>query len=124
MMPHKNVLLYAKDIQIDFGALNSIGSILGFPAVMGLTPLIKPIADGYSVEGTVEASLNRVNSYLITSNICPTGIPINNSGLNVIAQIPINSRPGSQILYSPYIPTKVTSIYSVDIEKITSHLIL
>ena len=101
------IAIFAKDIQANFGVTNSIGSILGFPAIMGLVPPIKPAVDGYSVEGTVEASLNRVNSYLITSNICPTGIPINNSGLNVIAQIPISSRPGSQILYSPYIPTKV-----------------
>lgn len=101
------IAIFAKDIQANFGAANSIGSILGFPAVMGLVPAIIPAADGYSVEGTVEASLNRVNSYLITSNICPTGIPINNSGLNVLAQIPITAKPGSQIIYSPYIPTKV-----------------
>lgn len=101
------IVIFDKDVQIDFGAVNSIGTILGFPAVLGLTPRDPAPSDGYSVEGSTEASLNRVNSYLITSTICPTGIPINNSGLNVIAQIPITSRAGSQIIYAPYNPTKV-----------------
>ena len=101
------IAIFAQDVQANFGAANSIGNILGFPATMGVIPASAVHGEGYSIEGKSEATLNRVNSYLITSNISCAGIPINNSAANVIAQVPITSRPGSQIIYAPYHPTKI-----------------
>ena len=42
------------------------------------------------------------------------GIPVNAFGQNIIANIPITSKPGSQIVYQPYNPTKVNCSELVD----------
>jgi hypothetical protein len=98
------VATFNATIQADFTGANSIGSVLGFSA---LVPNPMEATDGYSVEGSDEAALNRINSYSISSNIVSQGIPINNIGLNIIASIPISVRPGSQIIYTPTNPTKI-----------------
>ena len=101
------IIVFKATIQIDCGAANSIGSILGYPASEGIVPAAPAPSDGYSVISDQPASLNRINNYLIVSDIVPNGIPLNNSGTGVIASIPITVRPGSQLVYAPTNPTQV-----------------
>jgi hypothetical protein len=81
--------------------------VLGFPASEGLAPDVPAPTDGYSIISDYPASLNRVNAYLVLSDIVPGGIPVNNAGSGVIASIPITAAPGSQIIYAPNRPTQV-----------------
>lgn len=84
---------------INFGAANSIGSVLGFaPAVIAA-----PVAN-YSVYGTSTANLNRNNSYRIRGTLVSAGIQVNAVAGGIIAQVPIDQSPGSQINYQPQQP--------------------
>ena len=81
---------------INFGAASSIGSVLGFaPAV-----IVSPVAN-YSIYGTTTANLNRNNSYRIRGTLVSAGIQVNAIAGGVIAQVPIDQSPGSQINYQP-----------------------
>ena len=101
------IIVFKATIQLDFAAANSMGSVLGYPASEGLAPDVPAPADGYSIISDYPASLNRVNAYLVLSDIVPGGIPVNNAGTGVIASIPITAAPGSQIIYAPARPTQV-----------------
>ena len=92
------------NVQADFSSADSVGQIMGF--TQGLQPSTQENA-GFSVESTNEAKFNRVNSYVIKSNLLSGGIPVNNSGLNILASIPIDVKVGSQIVFTPYNPIKV-----------------
>ena len=81
---------------INFTIANSVRTVLGFnPGV-----ITAPSAS-YSFFSDNAASFNRINNFIITSNIVSVGIPINSQSQGVIASIPISSAPGSQISYSP-----------------------
>lgn len=84
--------------QVLIGAAGSVGTILGWP--LGSAPIVAPIA-GYSETAPVEAALNRTNSYLVTSDFLTTGLAINGGNRGLLAQIPIDRGPGSQINYRP-----------------------
>lgn len=81
---------------IDFTLANSVNTVLGFAAAVITAP-----SANYSFFSTNTASFNRVNSYIIASNLVSAGIPVNNTSRGVIATVPISVVPGSQINYSP-----------------------
>lgn len=80
------------------GAAGSVGQILGWPT--GSPAIVAPVA-GFTTFGPLEASLNRVNSYVIQSDFCTTGVQINGSSRGILASVPINVGPGRQINYQP-----------------------
>lgn len=83
---------------VDFSIANSVGKILGWPAPGPV--IVAPVAS-YIAYAPESATLNRVNSYVITSTFTQTGIDVNGSSVGAIAQVPITARPGRQINYAP-----------------------
>jgi hypothetical protein len=79
---------------IQFLVANSVASILGFTA-----DVVNPVAN-YNAFSQDPANINRNNSYTIQSNICD-GLVVNRATSGVIASIPIDASPGSQINYDP-----------------------
>ena len=91
------------NVQVNFDVENSVGSIIGFT---GLQPPGLEVA-GRFVEAQEQAKFNSINSYTIKSDLLSGGIPVNNSGLNILANIPIIAKIGSQINYAPTNPIRV-----------------
>ena len=89
--------------RVDFTVANSVREVLGFDSRIA-PPLPGAPSVGFNEFSDNPASFNRNNSYLITSNIVSGGIPINSTSANIIASIPIDVAPGSQIVYSPRNP--------------------
>lgn len=81
---------------IDFTIANSVRTVLGFNSIVITAP-----SANYSFFSNNTASFNRVNNFIIASNIVSVGIPINSQSQGVIASIPISAVPGSQISFSP-----------------------
>ena len=73
-----------------------LGVLLGFTTDIGPTPVPK-----YNAFSELSASFNRNNSYTIQSNICD-GLIVNRATSGVIASIPIDKPPGTQIHYDPH----------------------
>ena len=88
---------------IDFTPVDSFRTVLGFDS--RLVPTTGQAA-GYSEEGDINASFNRVNSYLLKSDFVSNGISVNAISDSVIASVLINVKPGSQIEYYPFNPPK------------------
>lgn len=88
-------LLTAGD-SIDFTAAGSVRTLLGFNAAVITAP-----SASYSFFSDNAAEYNRVNSWVLASNLVPGGIPVNNRIRGVIGQIPITAKPGLQVNYSP-----------------------
>jgi len=91
------------NVQADFDSVGSVGAIMGFSGIVPTT--LEP--SGTSVESQNQATFNSINSYAIKSDILSGGIPVNNSGLNILANIPITAKIGSQINYAPTNPIRV-----------------
>jgi len=87
---------------VNFTVATSVREILGFNSRVVVSP-----SAGYNEYSDLSANFNRVNSYLIRSNIVSQGIPINNIGAGIITSIPITVPPGSQINYQPQHPIPV-----------------
>lgn len=81
---------------IDFSVANTVGSLLGFNAAVITAP-----SANYSFFSDNTAAFNRVNSYTLSSNLVLGGIPVNSESRGIIATVPINVAPGSQITYNP-----------------------
>jgi hypothetical protein len=81
---------------IDFTIANSVREVLGFNAAVITAP-----SAGYSFFSDNTAAFNRVNSYIIASNLVSQGIPVNSQSRGIIGTVPISVAPGSQINYSP-----------------------
>ena len=54
--------------------------------------------------GDKTAAFNTIDYYLIHSSLVSRGIRTNGTFLQVIAQVPINAPPGSELLYEPQNP--------------------
>jgi hypothetical protein len=89
---------------VDFTVVNSVREVLGFDS--RISPLA-PQAAGFSDFSDNIGVFNRVNSYLITSNMISNGIPLNGGGAGILASVPIDENPGSQISYSPDNPISI-----------------
>jgi len=81
---------------IDFTIANSLRTVLGFNSAVYTAP-----SANYNLYSPNPAAFNADNSYLISSDIVPDGIPINNQSFGVLVNVPITATPGSQILYAP-----------------------
>ncbi len=81
---------------VNFTVANSVRLVLGFNS-----RVVVSLSAGFNEFSDNVAVFNRVNSYLLKSNIVSQGIPINNIGASIIAAIPISVGPGSQINYQP-----------------------
>ena len=53
------------------------------------------------------ANFNTIDSFTIISDICDSGIRLNNKFSNIISTVLIDVRPGSQIVSRPFLPPKV-----------------
>ena len=84
---------------VRFEQVGTIGSILGFPAAA-----VTATSAEQTIFGSTQAQLDRVNTYLISTDLIQGGIPTNASATGLIAAIPINVRPGSLINYQAIIP--------------------
>ena len=81
---------------IDFTIVNSVREVLGFNSAVITAP-----SANFSFFSDNVAAFNRINSFLLASNIVAQGIPINNQSRGIIGSVPISVAPGSQIVYSP-----------------------
>jgi hypothetical protein len=95
----------------DFTQPNSLGSILGFSTNIICTSV------NQSFYGDSVATFNRVDSFLITSDIVSQGIPINNFGQGIIANIGINSAPSTIAIYDPQNPIYCDAMELVGMQK-------
>ena len=101
----KSVLTVNIGYQMDTQPFDSVGSILGFS--VGIWPTIAPVLNSVSMPSQNTAKFNNTNSITVLSNLSSNGIPLNNSGRNLIANIPITASIGSLISYQPINPTVV-----------------
>lgn len=81
---------------INFTIANSIREVLGFDAAIITAP-----SANYSFYSDNTAQFNRINSFIISSNLVSRGIPVNSNSQGIIGTVPISMPPGSQIAYSP-----------------------
>ena len=102
----KMIATFEATVQADFTPITSIASIMGFnPAII---PNPAEITDGFSVYGDVIASFNTVNNFTIKTDLISEGIPINNTGVNLLAVVPIPAGSiNKQVNYQPQNPTRV-----------------
>jgi hypothetical protein len=64
--------------------------------------------DGQTFEAPNSAQLNRVNAYLLHSDLIQGGIPFNSQQDNIFAEVPIDVPAGGLIAYRPFNPFKVS----------------
>lgn len=89
-------------VSIDFTGSTTFRDILGFNSqVLGPTLLAQEDFPADNV-----AAFNQIDYFLIHSDIVTRGIRVNNVYDSVIAQILINTGPGSQIVSTPFNPPK------------------
>lgn len=101
------IMSFKANVQFDTSGLFTVAPILGF-AKGALYPPTPQSTDDYPVYGTNQAAFNTVNAFSIVSDIVSNGIPVNNSGVNLLAVIPIPSGSvGRQVVYTPYLPTEI-----------------
>lgn len=93
----------AAAVQMDFTGANTPRFILGWDS--RLVPLI-PSVLGQSETADNVAMFNIINSFLLHTSLTAEGIPINNTGANIVASVPIDVQPGSQIVFQPQNPTR------------------
>ena len=84
--------------RVFIGAAGGIGQLLGWPTG---SPDIVALVAGYTEFSPIEASLNRVSSFVIGSDLVSSGIQINGSSRGILAIIPITTGPGRFQVYSP-----------------------
>ena len=92
----------ALGMQVDTAG-SSVATILGFQN----NPTLIPTYGGQVFTAMDVAQLNRVNQYLIHSDLVQGGIPNNGTTNNVIAEVPITAAAGYPIYYQPYNPFKL-----------------
>jgi hypothetical protein len=93
------------DVTVDFTQPDTFANILGFAnAIYGPYPTA-PL----SVLAPSIASFNKVNYFLIHSDLTTTGIRFNNKYNQTIGQVLIDVPPGSQIVSTPNNPAKINA---------------
>jgi len=91
---------------IDFTQPDSFRDVLGFNS--RLVPLTPQGAE-HIEDGDTTAGFNRINNYLIKSDIISNGISVNAVSDSIIAAVLITSKPGSQIVFTPFHPPKANA---------------
>lgn len=95
--------LNATGVTVDFTVADTFHVILGFLATDVLGPTIVAQTD---FTATNVAAFNTIDFFLIHSDIVPQGIRINSSYNQTIAQVLIDTPPGTQIVSRPFNPPK------------------
>lgn len=103
------------DQQIDFTGANSCRELLGFEAQ--LYPPLPTTGAGYVVGDNV-ANFNKIDYYLLATDLAGYGIGIGGSYRSIVAKMLITSPIGSQTVYQPVNPPRIP-IYSQIGEEIT-----
>ena len=89
---------------IDFTLGDTPRAILGFNAgTYGNNP-----AAPYTETAQNVAAFNQINYWLLHCDLTNLGIAFNNQYSQVVSQISINKPPGSQVLYAPYNPARIS----------------
>lgn len=97
------IRLNATGVTVDFTVPNTFFVILGFLVTDVLGPTVVAQTD---FTATNVAAFNTIDYFLIHSDIVPQGIRTNNSYNQTIAQVLIDTTPGSQIVSRPFNPPK------------------
>ena len=90
------------DVSVDFRNTDTFREILGFNSLL-YGPYVNPI----DVLAPNVAEFNQINYFLIHSDLTTRGIRFNNNYTQSIAQVLIDTPPGSQIVSKPFNPAKV-----------------
>ena len=90
-------------VVIDFTPNDTPREILGFDSAV-----YSPVPDNPLLAPRV-ASFNRVNFFLIHSDLTNTGIRFNNNYNQTIGQVLIDVAPGSQIVSKPFNPARINA---------------
>ena len=99
----KTILTFATaGSEVDFTVVNSFREVLGFDS-----KVVTAVADNDSIYSDNVANFNRINQFLLSCSAISGGIPLNNRGSGLIANVPITAAPGSQINYTPFHPPHV-----------------
>ncbi len=98
----------ADPVFIDFGIVNNMGDLLGFTAGQTV-PLIPPATTTVSQQGNVEADFNKIQQVLIHSDLCDTGLRINNRFDSIMMEAPIDQPPGFEVVNRPFHPPIVSA---------------
>lgn len=98
------IRLNAIGVTVDFTVADTFHIILGFLGTDILGPTGVAQTD---FTATNTAAFNTIDYFLIHSDIVPQGIRTNNSYNQTIAQVLIDTSPGSQIVSRPFNPPKV-----------------
>ena len=90
-------------VAIDFSIANTIRDVLGFDsAVVG--PFVgAPV----TILGDSVANFNKINHFLIHSDLTTRGIRVNNTYNQTLGQVLIDVPPGSQIVSKPFNPPRI-----------------
>lgn len=94
-------------LNVDTALPNNIAPLIGF-TVGTVGTLVTSQYVGHYFEGDQLAEINRINAYLLHSDIVQDGISINSSFDSILAEIQLTARAGSLLTYRPYIPYKVS----------------
>jgi hypothetical protein len=89
---------------VDFTQPNSCFNLLGFLNTSVVGP---PSIAGEAFLAPNEANFNVINYYLIASDLVSQGLRFNNTYRGIINQTEITSRPGSQIVNTPFNPAVI-----------------
>lgn len=93
------------NVYVDFTQPQTFREILGFNnAVVGPFAIVpnNVLADNV-------ANFNTINYFLITSDLVRQGLRFNNTYAGVITQVLITASPGSQIVSTPFNPSRIQS---------------
>lgn len=103
----RSILSYTiAGLDVDFTQPSTVRSVLGFNARQ--SPPTPPSAAGESDYSDNTASFNQTDSFYIRSSLIGgDGLPINNTGVGIIAVVPITVEPGALIVYEPKIPVDI-----------------
>lgn len=99
-----NIKFNYPNVSVDFTQPNTIRNIIGFDSnIYGPYPIFP---SNILAENT--ANFNTVNYFLLHSDLTNKGILFNNKYSQIISQVNIDVAPGSQIVYTPYLPAVIT----------------
>lgn len=98
------VTFETSDVQLDFSQVPdvSLREILGFNAVIVTGSPTVQLAPNI-------AQFNTINAFRIHSDIIDYGINVNGTQDDTLIFVPILASPGSQIVYSPFVPTPLSA---------------
>jgi hypothetical protein len=91
------------NVTVNFAPADTPRIILGFNAILYGAYAGAPI----NILAPNIAAFNQINYFLINSDIIRTGLRFNNTYGSIISQVLITAPPGSQIISTPFNPSKI-----------------